>query len=183
MKSLYQLIVTPSGERYNNKTHSGLILNANIDEKDFRYTNRIGLVKETPMIPTPFKVDDQVLVHHNVFRQYWGFNTHLRTSSNDLTNGTFVVPLDSVFAYRRGDSDWIMFEHWILVEPIEAPRGAITYELKVEATRRGKLAYGDVDGAHIGDTVAYRPGGEYEFNIDGKKYYKMKRKDITCKIF
>ena len=184
MKPLYQIVVVPKGQRYNNRNESGLIMNATIDEKDFSYTNRIGIVVEVPMIDCPFKVGDEVLVHHNVFRQYWGFNTRLKTSGNDLNNGTFAVPRDSTFAYRRDGGDWVMTEDWILVEPKKkAPKEGIVYDLRDYAERRGTLAYGSVNGLEIGDEVSFRPWSEYEFRIDDKRYYKMRQTDITCKIF
>lgn len=181
MKPLYQLLVKPSGERYNNKKKSGLIMNATIDEQDFHYTNRIARVIETPMIDTPFIIGDEILVHHNVFRQYWGFATKLRTSSNDLNNGTFSVPLDSVYAYKR-DGDWVMIDDWILVEPQEALQGSIIYSLAQNTLRKGKLSYGALNGVEVGDSVAYTPNSEYVFDIDGIKYYKMRTRDVTCKI-
>lgn len=186
MKPLFQLVVQPKEGRYNNtKTVDGspLIINATIDDKDFRYTNRIGVVLTTPLYDSPYEVGDNVIVHHNAFRQYWGFDTHLRTSTGDLGDDKFAVSPDQIFAYKRGDSDWVMTDDWVFVTPIEAPEVDIMYDLGGKLPLRGKLAYGSVDHLKRGDTVAFTPHSEYEFNIDGTLFYKMNKNDITANIF
>lgn len=179
---MYQAIVIPKGGRYNNRKSSGLIMNASIDEKDFAFTNRISEVVNTPLLEVPFDIGDELIVHHNVFRKYWGFNTHLRTSSNDLNNGTFQVSLDSMFAYRKPKGDWIMLDDWIFVEPIEKPKTKIIYDFEHEVKQQGLLAHGEVDNVSIGDRIGFKPNSEYIFEIEGKKYFKMRNRDITCKI-
>ena len=72
MKSVYNFVVTPKGERYNNKKKVGdseLILNTEIYNHQF--VNRIAKVISTPIIgDTDIKPGDNVIVHHNVFRRW-----------------------------------------------------------------------------------------------------------------
>ena len=72
MKSVYNFVVTPKGERYNNKKKVGdseLILNTDIYRHEF--VNRIAIVKSVPLIgDTDIKPGDEVIVHHNVFRRW-----------------------------------------------------------------------------------------------------------------
>ena len=177
MQSLYKTIVVPEGDRYNN-SDDNLILNTKIEIKDYSYTNRVGIVVEPPVHnPFELKKDDRILVHHNVFRKYWGFSTRLRTSSSDLNNGTFGVEPDQLFAKDSG-SGWEMLYGNILVEPIEAPETTLILDLDVFIPRQGKVLY----GAHKGSTIGFKPGREYEFRFDGMRVYKMHESDIICKM-
>ena len=72
MKSVYNFVVKPKGERYNNikKLDGGeLILNTDIFQH--QYVNREAIVISTPIIgDTDIKPGDTVVVHHNVFRRW-----------------------------------------------------------------------------------------------------------------
>ena len=72
MKSVYNFVVTPKGERYNNtkKLDGGeLILNTEI--YNHQYVNREAIVVSTPIIGnTDIKPGDTVIVHHNIFRRW-----------------------------------------------------------------------------------------------------------------
>ena len=184
MKSLYKTIIRPEGERYNNSIDvdgKDLIMNANISQQDYKYVNRVGIVVETPVYNPKVKIGDRVLVHQNVFRQYWGFSTHLRTSSSDLDDGTFVVDPDSLYAYNRGNG-WKMIDDFIFVEPILKPQEDLIMDMDVYSQRLGKLIYGSPNGLKRGDTVSFTPSSEHVFEFDGMKLYKMKTNDITSKI-
>ena len=72
MKSVYNFVVTPIGERYNNtkKVEGGnLILNTEIFNHQF--VNRIAKVISVPIIgETDILPEDEVVIHHNVFRRW-----------------------------------------------------------------------------------------------------------------
>ena len=72
MKSVYNFVVTPKGERYNNKKKVGdseLILNTEIF--NHQYVNREAVVISIPIVgDTGIKPGDTVIVHHNVFRRW-----------------------------------------------------------------------------------------------------------------
>lgn len=181
MKSLFKTIVSPVGERYNNSKDidgKNLILNASIDIKDYQYVNRVGVVVEPSHHEPIAKKGDLVLVHHNVFRQYWGFSTHLRTSSSDLDDGTFAVTNTSIYAVNDG-SGWKAVGDYCFVEPIEVDKSDLILSLDLHKERIGKLVIGAPDGSREGDTVAFTPFSEYEFEVDGKKVYRMRHKDLT----
>lgn len=179
MIPIYNIIISPKGDRYNN-SENGIIMNAHIDEKDFHFTNRIGVVEKLPLIDTPFEVGDEVIVHHNVFRKYWNFKGKLRTSSNDL-DGMFSVYQDQIFAYKR-DSVWITIDEWVFIAPQEASKDTLTLSLDPYTKRVGTVVISKKPNL-VGETVGFTPASEYEFNIDGQKMYKMRERDITCKIY
>ena len=72
MKSVYNFVVAPKGERYNNVKKiddNELILNTKIF--NHQYINREAIVKSVPIVGnTNIKVGDTVIVHHNVFRRW-----------------------------------------------------------------------------------------------------------------
>ena len=72
MKSIYNFVVTPKGDRYNNKKDvdgGELILNTEIF--NHQYVNREATVISTPIAGyTDIQVGDTVIVHHNVFRRW-----------------------------------------------------------------------------------------------------------------
>ena len=180
MKSLFKTIIKPYGERYNN-TEGDLIVNASIDIKDYQYTNRIGVVV-TPSHHAPIvDAGDLVIVHHNVFRQYWGFSTHLRTSSSDLDDGTFAVNNESIYAYNKGDG-WVCLNDTCFITPVEAPDTDLLLTLDKYLPNIGKVAYGAPMGLQEGDTVIFKPYSEHKYTIDDTLMYRMKHSDIIGEI-
>ena len=72
MKSVYNFVVTPKGERYNNTKKIGdseIIINTEI--YNHQYVNRLARIISTPIIgDTDLLPGDEVMVHHNVFRRW-----------------------------------------------------------------------------------------------------------------
>ena len=73
MKALYDFIIKPLGETYDNKIKidkKELILNTKIES--FKFVNNLAIVVEIPLeIETPIKKGDTILIHHNVFRTFY----------------------------------------------------------------------------------------------------------------
>ena len=72
MQSIFNFIIKPKQERYDNKKYidgKELILNSEL--ADHRYVSRVGIVTALPKSEkTEIKVGDEVIVHHNVFRRF-----------------------------------------------------------------------------------------------------------------
>ena len=72
MKSVYNFVVTPKGNRYNNIKKVGdseLIVNTEIF--NHQHVNREAIVISTPLIGiTEITPGDTLIVHHNVFRRW-----------------------------------------------------------------------------------------------------------------
>ena len=104
MKSVYNFVVTPKGERYNNTKKVGdseLILNTEIF--NHQYVNREAIVISTPIIgDTNIKAGDTVVVHHNVFRRWHnvkGIEKNSRSYFNESTYIRLYSPLPNYFFY------------------------------------------------------------------------------------
>ena len=73
MKSIFDFIVEPAGQRYNNEVKVGdksLIINTKIES--FKSVNNIAKVIEIPIsYKTPIKKGDLIMIHHNVFRRWY----------------------------------------------------------------------------------------------------------------
>ena len=73
MKSLYDFIVEPVGETYDNKINlSGVEVILNTKIESYKFVNNIAKVIETPLaFKTHVKKGDLILIHHNVFRTFY----------------------------------------------------------------------------------------------------------------
>lgn len=178
MKTIYEYLITPLGERYNNvKEIQGkkLILNATIDEKDFKFTNRIAVVVETPSKGGVVEKGDMVIVHSNTFRRWYNVRGKLKQSSNLIKDELFSADLDQIYAYNRGNG-WITLEDYCFIKPI--PReGAIFHQAGIYEPLVGIVKFNNPwierQGVKVGDKIAFSENSEFAFEIDGEVLYKM----------
>ena len=86
MNSIYDFIVEPIGERYDNNlkvNDKNLILNCNIES--FKFINKKAKVISIPLAyKTPIKVGDEIIIHHNIFRRYYDIRGKEKTVVNIL---------------------------------------------------------------------------------------------------
>jgi len=77
MKSLYDFIVKPVGEKYNNTVRIGdkdLVVNTKIE--NWKFVNRIAEVIETPLaFNSNIEKGNLVVIHQNVFRTFYDMIT------------------------------------------------------------------------------------------------------------
>ena len=159
MKSVYNFVVTPKGERYNNKKKVGdkeLILNTEIF--NHQYINREAIVISTPIIgDTDIKPGDTVIVHHNVFRRWHNVRGEEKNSKSWFNENTYVVNSDQIFLYKRNKLNPNIEEECI---------GIIKY----------------TDGVYSkNQIIGFTPFSKYEFIIDGQRLYRVMNKFITIK--
>ena len=99
MKSVYNYVVKPKGERYNNKKKvdgGELILNTEIF--NHQYVNREAIVISTPIVgDTDIKAGDTVIVHHNVFRRWHNVKGIEKNSRSYFNESTYMISLDQIF--------------------------------------------------------------------------------------
>ena len=178
MKSVYNFVVTPIGERYNNKKKIGdseLILNTEIF--NHQYVNREAIVVSVPMIgDTDIKPGDTVIVHHNVFRRWNDVKGKEKNSRSYFDENTYLVKEDQIFLYKRKNK-WLTPKGYCFVKPLKA---IDKFNLELEKPLQGIVEYSD-GTVKIGDLIGFAPGSEYEFIIDGKKLYRVLSNLITIK--
>ena len=178
MKSVYNFVVTPVGERYNNIKKIGdseLVLNTEI--YNHQYVNRSAKVTSIPTIgKTNIKVGDIVIVHHNVFRRWHNIKGVEKNSKSYFNEETYLVNNEQVFLYKRKDN-WSSPKGYCFVKPLKS---VDEFDVETEKPLMGIVQYSD-GTVKIGDLVGFRPGSEYEFIIDGQKLYRVLSNFITIK--
>ena len=178
MKSVYNFVVTPKGQRYNNKKklkNSELILNTEIF--NHHYINREAVVLSTPIIGnTDIKPGDTVVLHHNVFRRWHNQHGVEKNSRSYFNDKTYLVNHDQIFLYKR-NKNWQAPKGYCFVQPIKSTN---SFDVEIEQPLQGVVKYSD-GTVNTGDLVGFRPGSEYEFIIENKKLYRVLSKFITIK--
>ena len=178
MRSVYNFVVTPKGERYNNKKKIGdkeLILNTEIFNHQF--VNREAVVLSTPIIgDTDIKPNDTVILHHNVFRRWHDVKGIEKNSRSYFNETTYLINYDQIFLYKR-DKEWITPKGYCFVKPLKS---VDKFNIKSEKPLQGIVKYSD-STVNVGDLVGFTPSSEYEFIIDNEKLYRVLSKFITIK--
>jgi hypothetical protein len=178
MKSVYDFVIKPKGERYNNtkKLDGGeLILNTEIF--NYQYINREAEVISTPIVgDTDIKPGDTVIVHHNVFRRWHNIKGIEKNSRSYFNESTYLVNPDQIFLYKRKDK-WIAPKGYCFVIPLKATD---QFNTESEKPLQGIVKYSD-DTVKVGDLVGFRPSSEYEFIVDGERLYRILSNFITTK--
>ena len=178
MKSVYNFVVTPKGERYNNtkKLDGGeLILNTEIYNHQF--VNREAIVKSIPIIgDTDIKAKDTVIVHHNVFRRWNNVKGIEKNSRSYFNESNYFISSDQIFLYKR-NNEWIAPKGYCFVMPLKA---VDQFNIESEKPLQGIVKYSD-GTVEVNELVGFRPNSEYEFIVDGERLYRVLSNFITIK--
>ena len=177
MKSVYNYVVKPKGNRYNNSKRVGdkdLILNTEIF--NHQYINRQAEVISTPLITySDIKPGNTIIVHHNVFRRWYNQHGQEKNSRSYFNEDTYIISQDQIFAYYN--KKWKPMPGYCFVKPIKS---FDKFNIDQEQPLMGVIEYAD-KGFNKGELVGFRPNSEYEFVIDGQKLYRVLSKFITIK--
>jgi len=178
MKSVYNFVVAPKGERYNNKKKVGdseLILNTEIYNHQF--VNRTAIVKSIPLIgDTNIQPGDEVIVHHNVFRRWHNVKGIEKNSKSFFNENTYLINQDQIFLYKR-NKEWLAPRGYCFVKPLKA---IDQFNIESEKPLQGIVKYSD-GTVEVSDLVGFRPSSEYEFVVDGERLYRVLSNFITIK--
>ena len=178
MRSVYNFVVTPKGERYNNKKKvdgGELILNTEIF--NHQYVNREAKVISTPIIgDTDIKPGDTVIVHHNVFRRWHNVKGVEKNSRSFFNESTYFINQDQIFLYKR-NKEWKAPKGYCFVKPLKA---IDQFNIESEKPLQGIVKYSD-GTVEVNELVGFRPSSEYEFIVDGERLYRVLSNFITIK--
>jgi len=183
MKSVFNFIVKPVGDRYDNKiTVDGkdLILNTRIES--FKSVNNLAVVISTPLAySTDIKEGDLIVIHHNVFRKFYDMKGKQKNSRAHFIEDSYFCELDQIYLYNNGEK-WRTVGDRCFVKPLKN-----IDHLKLDKEQRliGILKYGNDSLNKLkinpGDLIGYTPYGEFDFIIEGERLYCMKSNDIVIK--
>ena len=178
MKSVYDFVVTPKGERYNNKKKVGeseLILNTEIF--NHQYINREAVVVSVPIIgDTDIKPGDTVVLHHNVFRRWHNMKGVEKNSRSYFNEDTYLVTSEQIFLYKRKNK-WLTPKGYCFVQPLKAKD---KFNIDLEMPLMGIVKHTD-GTVKKGDLVGFKPGSKFEFIVDGERLYRVLSHFITIK--
>jgi hypothetical protein len=178
MKSVYNFVVKPKGNRYNNTKKVGdseLILNTEIF--NHQYINREAIVISTPIIGnTNIKTGDTIIIHHNVFRRWHNVKGIEKNSKSYFKENTYIISEDQIFLHNS-NNNWQPLPGYCFVKPLKA---IDKFNTEQEKPLQGVVKYSD-GSVNVGDLVGFTPNSEYEFVIDGQKLYRVLSKFITIK--
>ena len=184
MQSLFEYIISTEN-RYNNTVDvegKELVVNTEVTERDYMFVNRIGKIVKLPLYNnSELKENDEVIVHHNVFRRWIDVEGIQKNSSSFLNENEYLVSDDQIFAYKRNNK-WRSLPNFCFVKPLYKKD---KWALKTDENLLGILTYSnsklDKLGVSVGDVVGFTPDSEYEFNIEGEKLYRIFSHHITIK--
>ena len=178
MKSVYNFVIKPIGQRYNNKKQVGdseLIVNTEMF--NHQYVNRNAKVISTPIVgDTDIKAGDEVLVHHNVFRRWLNVKGIEKNSKSYFDESTYFVTQDQIFLYKRNNL-WQAPKGYCFVKPIKSES---KFNINNEKPLIGVVKYSD-GTVNKGDLIGFKPSSEYEFVVDGQRLYRVLSNFITIK--
>ena len=181
MRGIYNFIIKPKGNRYNNIKNiddKELILNTEIF--NHQYVNREAIVLQTPIInKTQIKKGDSIIVHHNVFRRWHNVKGVEKNSRSWIKKNQYTVFQDQIFAYKR-NKNWKSLEGYCFVKPIKS---IDKFSVEKERPLIGIIKYTDntIKDIKQNDLVGFTPYSEYEFIINGEKLYRVLTTDISLK--
>ena len=183
MKSLYDFIVEPLGDKYSNTVNidgKSLVLNTKIES--FKFVNRLAKVIKTPLaFNIDIKAGDIVVIHQNVFRTFYDMKGKKKKSRSFFKDNLYFCSIDQIYLYKNSDG-WNSFGDRCFIKPIKS-KDDLT--LDKEASLIGILKYGNSSLNKLkinpGDLVGYTPNGEWEFLVEKERLYCMKSNDIVIK--
>ena len=178
MKSVYNFVVKPIGKRYNNVKKVGdkeLIINTEIF--NHQYVNRRAKVLSVPIVgDTNIEINDDVILHHNVFRRWHNQHGIEKNSKSYFNENTYIVQPDQIFLYK-GFWKWHTPKGFCWVKPIKNKDKYANCEVQENV---GIIKY--TDGSfEINDLVGFTPISNYEFVIDNELLYRVYTNFITIK--
>jgi len=178
MESVYNFVVTPKGDRYNNtKEVDGGKLILNTEIFNHQYVNREAIVVSIPMVgQTDIKPGDTVIVHHNVFRRWHDVKGREKNSRSYFNESTYFIAQDQIFLYKR-DDEWKAPKGYCFVIPLKATD---QFNIESEKPLQGIIKYSD-GTVEVNDLIGFRPGSEYEFVVNGERLYRILSNFITIK--
>ncbi len=180
MRALYDFIVEPVGNRYENiKQVAGKNLYINTNIENHNHVSRLAKVLSTPVnIDTSINVGDIIVIHHNIFRRYYDIRGEEKNSRSYFKDNKYFVSIDQIFLYHK-NKRWNSFLNRCFIKPLKQEEEFSTSKKKKNF---GVVRYGNemLEKLQVeeGDIVSYKNKREFEFVIGNELLYCMKSNDI-----
>jgi co-chaperonin GroES (HSP10) len=163
-----------------------------LDSRFDEFNNRInhGEVVAVPRkYDTGVSVGDTLYFHHHVV-----VDKGQKFQYNDEATDVYIVyynPQDvrnsQAIAYKHEDQ--VHELGWVLLEPMEEQKeettasGIVLVSYEEKPKKEGRVVFSngffDENGVVVGDVVGFLKNRDYEIEIDGKNYWRMRHDDIV----
>tara|TARA_X000001382_G_scaffold62539_1_gene43211 strand:- start:220 stop:804 length:585 start_codon:yes stop_codon:yes gene_type:complete len=177
MKSLYQFIITPLENRYDNIrqiNNNELIINTSIEDHVF-VSKKARVVSTPTAYKTIIKEQDIVYVHHNIFRRYYDMKGREKNSSTFFKDDLYFAYPEQIYMYNN-----ISHLNYCFIKPIANKDFLLN---RKEQPNVGIVKYSNKSLEAIkitpGTLVTFTPNSEFEFIINNERLYCMKSNDIA----
>lgn len=174
MRSPHSFIVTPKKRKYKTKTIAGVEFEIATSVEDAKDVSKEAIVVALPLVyEGEIKVGDEVLIHHNIFRDFYDARGNLKHSRAYLYDDLYTAIPEEVFLYKQ-NGKWKPHLDFCIVKPI--------LEDNISLISQGDLPHTGtifLSNEHFTDEpIGFTPESEYEIWIDGEMYYRMRDRDI-----
>ena len=181
MKSIYNFLVKPLKNRYNNVlkvNDKELIINTNIE--DHKFVSKTAIVINVPIaFKTNIKVGDEVIVHHNVFRRWYDMKGAERNSAMYFKEEQYFCTIDQIYMYKK-NGEYKPNLDYCFVKPVV---NKDKFNVDKEKPLTGVMKYTNNKLKSLGvnneDLITFSPYSEFEFLINDQRLYCMKSNDIV----
>ncbi len=181
MKSIYNFIITPLNERYENEVKVGdkkLIVNTSIE--DHKFISKRAKVLSVPIaFNTDIKEGDEVIVHHNIFRRWYDVRGVEKNSAQYFEDDKYFCNIDQIYLYKRKDK-YIPNLNYCFVKPLLDKSDLRTQKEKpLIGIMKYPNSFLEDQGITKGTVVTFKPNSEFEFIVGDERLYCMKSNDIV----
>tara|TARA_R110002020_G_scaffold7589_1_gene31782 strand:- start:346 stop:951 length:606 start_codon:yes stop_codon:yes gene_type:complete len=183
MRSIYNFIIEPFNDRYENeKVMDGNVIIVNTNIEDHKFISKKAKVIAVPLAyKTTIKPGDEIYVHHNVFRRYYGMDGKEKNGSTYFKDKLYFCGLDQIYLHKVNDKLQTNLEY-CFVKPIH---NKSFFSVEKEEPLLGILKYTNPtlikQGLLKDSLITFTPNSEFEFIINGERLYCMKSNNIALK--
>ena len=183
MESTFFYLIEPlNGDTRSYVTNDGLIVGANLE--DHKSTQRLAKVIGLPREGAELELGDTIVVHHNTFREYYDMKGRLRKSANFVKDSLYFVEKERIYMYVRNGQEKV-FGDYAFVKPIKREQEGFQYSTGTEKELVGEVAlvndrYSEKEQVFEGDIITFGKDSEYEFKINGERFYRVPTKNIAA---
>jgi hypothetical protein len=124
---------------------------------------------------TPIKIDDEVIVHHNVFRRWYNIKGVEKNSRCYFEDNKYIVSGDQIFLYKK--DKWISTPGYTFVKSIV---NEDNYSIEKERNFIGVVKYSD-GTFNENEVIGFGPNMRMEYIIEGQKLWRVMNKYIEIK--
>jgi hypothetical protein len=181
MKSIYNFIITPLNERYENEVRVGdkkLIVNTSIEE--FRFISKRAKVLSVPIaFNTDVKEGDEVIVHHNIFRRWYDVRGNEKNSAQYFEDNKYFCNIDQIYLYKKNNKYKPNLNYCFVKPLVNKDHLRTQKEKPLIGIMKYSNSFLEDQGITKGSIVTFRPDSEFEFLINDERLYCMKSNDIV----